>query len=92
MNEEILVLLTDLAPRWFDCYQCGQRLGFTFDCPHCPPTSVRLGVKVATCAHHPGEPCWQMRGETWEDLTITPSINAYDHWHGFITAGLVTTV
>lgn len=32
---------------------------------------------------------WQRTGETFEDMTLTPSIDASasGHWHGFITRG-----
>lgn len=34
---------------------------------------------------------WQRSGETFESLTLTPSVDASasGHWHGFITAGEV---
>ncbi len=35
------------------------------------------------------EPLWHRTGETFDDLTLTPSIDAKDHWHGFITGGQV---
>ena len=82
--------LTDLDPRWYGCHECGTRLGFTFICPrHWDSRSDRLGCKIAGCAHHPNEPIWQMHGEDFATLTITPSINAHDHWHGFITEGRI---
>jgi hypothetical protein len=35
---------------------------------------------------------WTMGGQTFEDLTLTPSIDvsAAGHWHGFITNGDVS--
>lgn len=32
---------------------------------------------------------WQRTGETFEDLTLTPSVDASasGHWHGYITGG-----
>lgn len=35
---------------------------------------------------------WQRIGETFETLTLTPSVDcsASGHWHGFINAGVVT--
>ncbi len=32
---------------------------------------------------------WQRTGDTFETLTLTPSVDAsaFRHWHGFITAG-----
>jgi hypothetical protein len=33
---------------------------------------------------------WQRTGETFETLTLTPSVDcsAWGHWHGFITNGV----
>ncbi|MGH9366245.1 MAG: DUF6527 family protein [Thermoanaerobaculia bacterium] len=36
------------------------------------------------------EPLWRREGETFDTLTLTPSINAEGHWHGFIRNGEVT--
>lgn len=35
---------------------------------------------------------WARSGETFEDLTLTPSVDVshHGHWHGFIQAGNVT--
>lgn len=37
-------------------------------------------------------PLWQRTGETFEDLTLTPSVDAshFGHWHGFVTNGECT--
>jgi hypothetical protein len=34
---------------------------------------------------------WQRTGDDFEDLTLTPSIDASNsgHWHGFITGGQI---
>jgi hypothetical protein len=34
---------------------------------------------------------WQRTGETFDDLTLTPSIDASPsgHWHGYVTNGQV---
>ena len=34
---------------------------------------------------------WQRSGETFEDLTLSPSIDASaaGHWHGFVTSGAI---
>ncbi len=83
--------------------------GLSFLCPHCgPQTGQRLGVmfhppidkcgwvaKGVTIAH--GKIEWARTGETFETLTLTPSINTAEsrmdfsnHWHGFIKNGEVT--
>ena len=94
--------LMDLDPRWFVLEDNGPRVGLTFDCPHC--RQVRLGVSF----HHRGREAiedqyihahspstghiWAMDGSGFDDLTLSPSVDASqtDHWHGFITNGEVT--
>lgn len=36
-----------------------------------------------------GEPLWRRTGETFDTLTLEPSIDAEGHWHGYIRAGEV---
>jgi hypothetical protein len=98
--------LTELNPRWWASEgRHGQ--GITFRCPHCPPdTVVVLGVAFANPVDG-GEPAtdplgpndiiavrphWNRTGDTFETLTLTPSILFHGHWHGFITNGEVITV
>lgn len=37
----------------------------------------------------PGRTFWQRTGESFETLTLTPSVDAsgFGHWHGFIVGG-----
>lgn len=35
------------------------------------------------------EPLWRREGETFDTLTLSPSINAEGHWHGYIRGGEV---
>jgi hypothetical protein len=50
--------------------------------------TVRVKIAPVGSSH-----VWQWNGEKdFEKLTLTPSINAVGHWHGFITNGEVTTV
>lgn len=91
--------LTELNPRWFVFATGEPILGLSFDCPHC--RKERLGVSF----HHKGfelmedkiirahsdQHIWEMTGSTFEDLTLSPSVDAskFGHWHGFIIAGEV---
>lgn len=98
--------LTELNPRWcMDAdiviggvnrhYEERHGMAITFDCPHC--RKERLGVWFANpidglpptddAAH-----LWQRSGETFETLSLSPSVDAsaHGHWHGFITNGVVT--
>jgi hypothetical protein len=90
--------LIDLNPRWFvDAALSDSRsgMGITFECPHCRTTRLHAafenpidgGPKGEHSVHH-----WARQGETFETLTLTPSIDvsASGHWHGFITNGEVT--
>lgn len=94
--------LVDLDPRWFSAG--GDVIGLTFDCPHC--RDQRLGVEfdvgVDLRGAHPGvlvpvppdgKNHWHRVGETFETLTLTPSVDASasGHWHGFVTNGEVTS-
>src|SRR6266568_831383 len=83
--------LTELNPEWFTNDQ-SQRVGVTFDCPHCtgdkkerlfvpfknPLDGASAMEKVTT---------WQREGESFDTLTLNPSINYVGHWHGFIRNG-----
>ena len=78
------------------------RMGVSFDCPKCErqynhrlavyftnpldggPKVWRYGVE---------EFLWNRSGDTFETLTLSPSINWLEgHWHGFIKNGEVTNV
>lgn len=101
--------LIELNPRWIS-YQ-GNRLGITFDCPHCK--TQRLAVSF----HHdyseinrtididmevdlihsvnPDTKIWTETNpepDTFENLTLTPSIDCSQsgHWHGFIVDGNIS--
>lgn len=95
--------LTELNPRWTGT---GTIItGVTFDCPHCQVQ--RLGVLFKNAidpgkwldrgvTRHHAEQEWDRDGETFDSLTLRPSIDAskneviFDgHWHGFITNGEV---
>lgn len=91
--------LTELDPRWytFATVTVGNRviLGVTFECPCC--RTQRLGVAfnppidpldqlAETGFHQEG---WTRSGETFETLTLSPSVaaDAHGHWHGHIVDG-----
>jgi hypothetical protein len=91
--------LTDLDPGWLSTADGRNGMGVTFDCPHCHALGKyqKLGVWFANPVDGgtPAEPAvepkprWQRAGETFETLTLTPSIDASasGHWHGWITSG-----
>jgi hypothetical protein len=100
------VKLTELNPRWaidadivvgggqvvHNAHRTG--MAITFDCPHC--RTVRLAVFFANPvdAGLPSDDhrLWHRSGTTFEDLSLTPSIDASEsgHWHGYITNGKVS--
>ncbi len=62
---------------------------------HCP---VWYGV-VPTKTNWLGEPQssdsaargWDLTGDSWETITLTPSIHHVGHWHGFLTNGVLAS-
>lgn len=53
--------------------------------------TVRIKIAPPLEAKHPH--VWGWNGETdFEKLTLTPSVDYHEHWHGHITAGEVTSV
>jgi len=94
--------LVDRDPRWIA--EAGRHgMGVSFDCPcsKCLASDnrERLAVWFANpvdggAAHvrtdpGPAYPLWQRTGETFEDLTLAPSIDAshFGHWHGHVRNG-----
>ena len=102
--------LVDLNPKWITAPGY-DRVGITFDCPdhgdtEACPWGGRIGVfftpSLGGTTFAGTEKVWQrVSGLTFDDLTLTPSINCYlvpgdptepniQDWHGFITGGDVT--
>lgn len=96
--------LLDLNPRWIGMDSI--LTGISFLCPHCKTTRLAVHFsnpidpngwlqKGVTRHHYPYE--WQRTGDSFESLTLTPSVDAFSpaigadgHWHGFITNGEIT--
>ena len=101
--------LLDLKPRWVGAGGPGitrdgqpvperHGVGVSFDCP-CGQCGIRCYVPFRNPLD--GGPChetrydlWERTGNSFETLTIRPSIRRMDGcgWHGWITAGYVTSV
>jgi len=98
--------LTELQPRWTGYGEGAVIDGISFLCPHC--MRQRLAVKfnppidkdhwiargIATPIY---ELMWHRTGETFDTLSLSPSINAgnnrmdfNNHWHGFICNGEIS--
>jgi len=100
--------LTELDPRWLGAGGEGifdkdmkpvparHGVGICFDCPcGCEsPCAVKFSNPLdgGPPAVSPGEPTWDRTGETFESLTLKPSLQRMEacRWHGFITNGEVT--
>lgn len=82
--------LAELNPR-FDSDETDPEVGWLFfDCPHCRASGL-VGVKFAL--QPAGARVWGWNGaRDAETITLTPSLNLAGHWHGFVTAGEITTV
>lgn len=100
--------LTDLNPRWAADYDIlvgdhvvhdedRKGMAVTFDCPHCRTTRLGVFFRNPVDGKPPSDDfddkrLWTRAGETFETLSLTPSIDASasGHWHGFITNGEIT--
>jgi hypothetical protein len=93
------VKLADLNPRWFGVD--GLVVGVSFDCPCCAG-ATRLAVPFEPTFAFPGvephgeghtylqpDPHWKRAGDSFDNLTLTPSVDAskHGHWHGSIANG-----
>lgn len=95
--------LSDLAPAFLTVG--GRLVGVSFKCPACADEHCRTWVYVdppfdagPVCT-----PAWQRTGDTFDTLSLSPSILTRqhhegrdapgaisEHWHGFVTNGQVT--
>jgi len=98
------VKLIDLRPKWAidaDIIVGGQNvhnehrkgMAVSFDCPHCREVRLCVFFKNPIDGDLPSDDglLWQRTGETFETLSLSPSVDvsAHGHWHGFITNGFL---
>jgi hypothetical protein len=92
--------LTDLNPRWIGFKDATLHYGVSFDCPtdrnrrlvvhFQPPIDpegwLQRGVAIPTDRE---QFVWNRQGDTFETLTLSPSVDAskYGLWHGHIRNG-----
>lgn len=85
--------LSELNPRWVVIEQTQHGMGLSFRCPHC---DIRIAVwfKNPIDGSPPADitkvpnPCrWERQGDTFDTLTLTPSVDVSGHWHGHIRNG-----
>lgn len=98
--------LTDLDPNWaVDAdiviggvkrhYDDRHGMAVSFLCPHCRQTRLAVWFANPIDGLPPtddAETLWQRSGESFENLTLSPSVDAskFGHWHGFIRNGEVS--
>lgn len=91
-----LTRLVDAHPTWIQ--RDGVKLGLHFDCPIHTQNNCFVGVHFTNPIGEgiDGNPYgWHRTGETWETLTLTPSIRVcVDQcgWHGYINNGNIQTL
>ena len=93
--------LTERDPHWVSesVTRHGQAMGFECPCKVCMKSAnpLRLSVPFANPLDG-GTPVkgfntsgflWHREGETFETITVSPSVDAsgFGHWHGVITNG-----
>lgn len=100
--------LVDMNPSWYSD-RGGHGQGLLFDCPvHGGEHKIGVpfenpidgGPKTRRGQGKNGDKWWTRTGETFETLTLTPSLHMKDgdpddpasptHWHGFVTNGSIT--
>jgi hypothetical protein len=92
--------LVDLRPEWIE--EDGQRVGIRFDCPCGAPLRTDLDggpmcpagrTQILISPWHPRvkpEHAWQHAGgDTFADLTLSPSLHWPGHWHGWMRGGVL---
>jgi hypothetical protein len=85
-------------------------IGITFRCPHCPVGERGEVFYIGIFFANPVDPdnwlpritplgklaehVWARTGDTFETLSLTPSVDAskYGHWHGFLHNGQLVPV
>lgn len=99
--------LVDLNPRWLSHGGDGvsdaegrpvplrERVGVTFDCPcrqRCSPVSILFANPIdGGPPAVPERTTWRRAGETFEHLSLAPSIRRMDNcrWHGHVVDGAI---
>ncbi len=89
--------LKDLDPGWETID--GRVVGVLFQCPHCRGQHVLCyfanppdGGPPIDPSVDPGIFRWRRTGTTFDDLTLSPSVDGSrnGHWHGWLENGLCT--
>lgn len=83
--------LAGLHPRWMESPD-GRKIAIEFDCPTHPNGDCKMFVPF-TDPRTGGTQmyAWRKEGETFETLTLSPSIQYVGHWHGHVLNGEIVT-
>ena len=95
--------LLDAKPKWVQLNNWASEsdffVGIRFACPHCgKPLSVpfwppvdpeKMEGRIFNMPDNAGN--WRRTGDTFDSLTLSPSIDVAGHWHGHIINGELIT-
>lgn len=90
------VPLVACEPEW-DLRADGRIVGIFFWCPcgkrdKCPFGRIHIYFENPIGGGAPQSPAgyetWRREGETFERLSLFPSLHAVDHWHGHLRSGV----
>ena len=89
------VPLIDLDPEWHRNPGLTNRVGIWFRCPVCTGAHAGHSLLVTWAENTIHKIHWDKTGDTFETLTLSPSINCKHsddgcQFHGFVKNGLVT--
>lgn len=92
--------LVDRNPQWMRTSGGREGVGLLFDCPCASCVSSDNPMPIGVAFDRPLDlgdsltgagPLWHRTGDTFETLTLTPSILMHvgttEHWHGYLTNG-----
>lgn len=91
------IRLTQLDPHWWSENENRRGQGIYFLCPHCRSDYIGVAFQNPIDGGAPAKDSkyyWKRVGETFENITLEPSIDASKighwhgrHWHGHIRKG-----
>jgi hypothetical protein len=85
------VRLTDLDPRWgSETGRHGQFVDFLCPCGCGEMLCIPLANPLDGGAPFASKVLWRREGDTFDTLTLSPSIDSPGHWHGWVKRGEVT--
>jgi hypothetical protein len=90
------VNLNKLNPKFLDGYKSGTGIGMLFDCP-CGKCEHHVCIMFRNPIEGPAyteRPSWQRTGESFETMTLSPSVHKDPAlggcgWHGWVRNGEV---